>query len=187
MCRVAVAIAIGWVHSGNMKQPVNAVALVILLAVYALVMIGFVAPNAIGVDEGQHVALLIVATAAFLAAWWHLTARRILAPGFAFAGGLFAGVLIGVVEFALASTTWPDANGAGPALNIAGIEFGGTFVVLVLCLLSRRSGGPGSFYTRKYHVGPWLALGGGMWLGAAAWLLIFIAWMMEYGVRGLSG
>jgi hypothetical protein len=91
------------------------------------------------------------------------------------------------VEFALASTAWPDANGAGAALKVAGIEFGGTFVVLALCLLTRRSAGSGSFLTRKHQVGPWLALSSGIWLGAAAWLLVFIAWMMAYGVRVLSG
>jgi hypothetical protein len=70
-----------------MKHPANVAALVMLLAVHSVVMIGFVAPNAIGVDERQHVACLIVATAAFLLSWRYLTARRTLAAGFAFVGG----------------------------------------------------------------------------------------------------
>jgi hypothetical protein len=160
-----------------MKQTYRAPELVTLHLVYSGVMVIFVAPNAYGVNELQHFGLLVLATAVFLVVWGYLTKEHRLPPWLAFLGGLWVGGAIGIVELALFASTWPKASSASTGLSIAAIEFGVTFALL-----------SGWFLMLRNRIGQWLALGSGMWLGAVAWIVLFIVLMASYGVRGsLSG
>jgi hypothetical protein len=148
--------------------------------VYFGVMV-YIAPITYGANDAERIGWFVLATVGFLVVWRCLTKEHPLAPSVAFLSGLWAGVAIGIVEFALAVASSLSIDAL---IFAAAVEFGGIFCVLLGVLITRKPSGAGFLLTRSLDVGPRLALVGGMWSGAVTLILGILLLSVLYGVKG---